>query len=546
MKRMLWGVAALAVSLAGAAEQEFTPAPVRGMMIFKNGISAVRRGFTADGKKSALIGENIEPVNGSLWYSPNVVEVRRMEKEIKEKQNAAFSDWTATCRNQRVTFWVLRGEKTEKVTGTVLDLNAGKKDIPAGSELVVLKCADGKLLALQKHLIVGVECAALTPGSREVFRKRPLWEMTLDPKKGAHGTIDYLTRGFSWIPAYKLVLKKENKMSLEFAATITNSSGSDLKNSEVTLVSGYPNFTDQSLSPMQIRFDPLTGRVYYSESSRYESNRYANQMTMGAGYAPRAYKAKQMADAAEFESGSAMGSYSAAVEDMSGFPLGKLSLKKGEVLYRSLESANGSFERIVRFRIPSRVREQNRSVWIENRVQHDELWDCLRFSNPFLRPISTAPVEIVDGASPVAIAQIKWVNPKQKATIEVTRALTVTGEVVEFEAPSSMPKRGEEFFESIQKNKAGVVIAGCIYGIWYRITDRKGVITVKNYRKNPAKVSVEMQYCGILVSADKGYTDTPVARSFSINPVNELKWEFELKPGEERKLNFRYNVIVNR
>ena len=76
--------------------------------------------------------------------------------------------------------------------------------------------------------------------------------------------------------------------------------------------------------------------------------------------------------------------------------------------------------------------------------------------------------------------------------------------------------------------------------------DIKGRIQLKNFRKTPVKLLIEMDYFGEFVSAT-GKPEKKALNHFgSLNPKNQLVWNLTLKPGETRKLEFRYNIIVNR
>ena len=95
-------------------------------------------------------------------------------------------------------------------------------------------------------------------------------------------------------------------------------------------------------------------------------------------------------------------------------------------------------------------------------------------------------------------------------------------------------------------SKGGSVKGGYYNGSWYRITDIKGRMQLKNFRKTPVRLTIEMDYFGEFVSAD-GKPEKKALNHFgSLNPKNQMVWNIILKPGEERKLDFRYNIIINR
>ena len=58
------GVTALA-----AAVEPIVPAPITGLTLFKNGLAVVER-VAKPGPGPFLVDEEIEPLHGTLWFSP--------------------------------------------------------------------------------------------------------------------------------------------------------------------------------------------------------------------------------------------------------------------------------------------------------------------------------------------------------------------------------------------------------------------------------------------------------------------------------------------
>jgi hypothetical protein len=318
--------------------------------------------------------------------------------------------------------------------------------------------------------------------------------------------------------------------------------GDELKNVKCILWAGTPNIENAGrISPMAIvkylppRPSPQP-RAVFAKAKAYHLNADSAVPASNSEWTPAA---------------------PGLTGNMAPFDIGLLSLKKGEALVRSLGSASGSYENLVRWQIPARQGDNGTRVWKNHGSYTDNLKECLRFVNPFKTAIPNAPVEICDGTK--VLAQIKgtWVNPGEKATWEVTSCHDVKATFVEQEAPSTIKNRGTEIFQRLDygsgkssmrsvKDKAASVKGGYINGIWYRVTDIKGRMELKNFRKTPVKVVVEMEYFGLFVSASGKPEKAALNHFGSLNPKNKLVWTLLLKPGETRKLDFRYNIILNR
>ena len=520
----------------GAAE---IPAPATEIMVFRNNNALIRYQADPKGAKVFTVNGNFSPLEGTLWSSPNVKQIRKTLTEISRKEPVPFSNITETYKNMKVTLHLQNGvNQIEKVSGLILDLN--KQPHSMWNEFVTLKCSNGQILAIQRSRIVGVESASLKPAEKTVKDKKQSWEFTLNPGMGGKVIFDCISKTLSWSPALKMTLLPEKKFSLSRSATVVNN-GDDLNNVKCILWAGTPNIEKANLiSPMAIvKYMPPTP---------------APQPRMYKARLARAMNLSEDADSAYTPSAPGLS------ENMAPFELGTLSLKKGEALIRTLGSASGNYENLVRWKIPARQGDNGRQVWKQNGNYTEDLWECLRFLNPFKTAIPDAPVEICDGTRVLAQIKGSWVNPGETATWEVTRSRDVKATFTEQEAPSSIKDRGKGIFQRFDysggksslprsvkgKEQSLSVKGGWINNVFYRITDIKGRIELKNFRNAPVKMVVEMEYFGEFVSASGQPVKSAVNHFGSLNPKNKLVWDTVLKPGETRKIDFRYNIIINR
>ena len=535
--RWFYSAALLPLAVSGAE----LPAPATEVQIFRNSSAMIRHEVTPKGVSSFTVTGNFAPLEGTLWSSPNVKQIRKTITETEKKEQVPFSQITATYKNQRVTLY-LRGEngKIEKISGVVLDLL--KKDQPVWQEMVTLKCANGSMLTLQRSQIIGVESPAFKAAERSVKEQKQAWEFTLFSKTTGKVIFDYIAKTLNWTPAFKMTLLPEKKFSLTGSATVVNT-GDELKNVKCVLWAGSPNIENLNhFSPMAMVKNaipsPRVRPIEVHEASK-----------------ARAFMMNDVAAAA--------GEYVPSAPGISGnmapFEIGSLSLKKGEALVRTLGKAAGSYENLVRWQIPARQADDGRRVWKTPGTPTSNIWECLRFANPFKHPIPDTAVEIADGSRVLAQIKGSWVNTGESATWEITRCHDVKATFAEQEAPSSIKNRGVGVFQRLEKTavkktprSANVkestvaVKGGYINGIWYRVTDIKGRIQLKNFRKTPVKLVIEMDYFGEFVSAS-GKPEKKALNHFgSLNPKNQLLWNITLKPGESRKVDFRYNIIINR
>ena len=544
MKRFLM----LALSAAFALGAEEVKAPVTGAMIFKNGVSAVRR-TVRPGKATAFdLACDLVPLQGSVWFTGQVASVVR--KEVQRTEKPAFwprHNITKSFAGKKVTLILSNGQNPEReVSGVVWDPDPEVGQARGTSypypyvqenSVWLRRQENGKeqFEMFARHRIVGlrVEGAPKKVPLPEKQNKRPVWHFTLSAPADSV-LIDTLSRGLSWQSAYRIELAKNDKMKLFQDVEIVNNLA-DLENITLILASGFASFlTPEHTSPMAM----IQPGSQNQPMVKYEGNgAFLNQMAAPAvGYMREdmAYRRKAAPSFGTFGAGTS--------EDISLLPLRNFSLKKGEVCHKVLGSAEGTVERLVHWEIASRTRRNN---WNRGgQADAPEPMDALRFVNPFKTPITTSPLEIRDGGVVLAQVKIPWVNPGQKTVVDVTKALSIAGKVLEYDIPAKDISWAEKLFHSVERNRQGTVVGGWIAGRRYRITDVQGELKMKNYRKNPAKFLITLDYAGVFISAEENPKQEKRPRIGSINPESRLVWELTLPAGAEKTLKYRYSLLA--
>lgn len=522
----------LGVSLYGADEAR-SKAPIVKAALFKNGYALVTREVCQIPSKPFLIDEEINPVHGTLWFfGASNLSVTSVERPGTRDNENPFVNFAATYQNRKVTV-TLRpsgNEQSRIIKGTMLRLGKSPSVAPVQpyyrapqpESYLALKLESGELITFSKGMVLSIESDGIND---KISEDKRMLLVQCDPSETPM-FMNYLTFGLSWAPAYRIALSKDAKMRIDQSAVITNEI-EDLAGAEVNLISGFPNLEYMRVtSPLMTAnlaqfFQQLSGQNNYRGAAAMQ------QMVMSN-------------DSMRLSATSGVGAplpETGASEDIHYFPAGKVSLAKGSSVYRDIASAETTYERIVDWEIPDRrnqwgTYERNYS---DKENPYGDLWDAIRFKNPLQAPITTAPVEIVDGEKILGQGTIKWVNPGQETRVRITKSLTVTGTLNEYEIPD---KNGTDYKMSGRKI---VHIAG--YN--YRNPEVEGTLKLHNYRSTAAVAVVKLQFSGELVSAERepeaNVLETGV---YSVNPRRELTWELNLKPGEEITVKYKYSVLI--
>lgn len=387
--------------------------------------------------------------------------------------------------------------------------------------LVYLRLAPGKIIALDPNQIRRVEFAG-----EEVKAARPV--LRLECPGGAAVSVDYLTKGISWAPAYRIDLSDPKNLSITQQAVIRNEF-TDLKEVEIQLVSGFPSVRygaiDSLLSP------GATWAGFFSQ---------LNQMGRGGSdpFDNRAIfsNVAQQVWVSEVPAGAALGPVDAGEGvDLHFESIGRQTLARGETLAVTVATAASPFERVVEWNIPDNRDAEGRHLQDYQRRQQqagtegfDETpWDAIRFANPFKFPMTSAAALLVTAGQVQGQQMATWTNPGEQASIRITKALSISTRATEHEIPESRKNlqiAGNDFYQA-------------------RV---EGELTVRNFRARPAVLVIRRRFSGELLEAagnpGKQLLEEGV---YSINQRNELSWKVEIAAGAEQVLKYKYEVLVD-
>ncbi len=508
----------LAAGLAGvlAAAEPVVPAPVTRITVFQQDLAAVIRRITPQAEPF-LIANDIAPLEGTLWFLPaEGLSVQKVKRELPADNPAPLQNLTESFAGQELTVTLMPQGDTPgaSYTGTVI------KTSEYAENTLTLQLKSGGFLTIPRHRIDTILSNSIP---REIIVKRPAWLVKFRDKAPETMLATYLTNNISWTPGYRLALGPEQLLRLDRSAVINNQL-EDLQDVDVDLVSGDPSIArNRRQSAMAILRQLLQPQP-----------RWAMGMDNGGSYAKASFASEPAcADAAAFSPTASSGTSSDTVLT----PLGKLTLAKGDAYYAPLDSGDATYQRLVDWQIPDRRDEDGR---IQNN-NSGELWDAVRFKNPLKTAITPGPVEVVDGDMVLGQSEFQWINPGEETLVKVTRARSITGTNIEYEAKIEENKERSILSRASKSPREVVWIAGS----YYRTSEVIGEIALKNYRTEPAKLQIKLGFSGKLLSADGEPQVRYLERGvFSVNPQGELTWELALKPGEECKLNYSYSVLI--
>lgn len=84
--------------------------------------------------------------------------------------------------------------------------------------------------------------------------------------------------------------------------------------------------------------------------------------------------------------------------------------------------------------------------------------------------------------------------------------------------------------------------------IYYDLVTVDAGIIIKNFKDKDIKLIIKRSVFGELKECSVDWDFSKVLNTYNynnINPSNEIKWEINLKAGEEKEITYRYEIYVN-
>ena len=569
----------LLASAALAAEPAtLTPAPIVSLALFKNGTAVVTRRIVppADGTP-LLVDGRLAPAHGLFWTdssSPLSVKaaVRRVAlppESIPERASRA-----ETYAGREATVWARVPEGSADALRAVTTADAAATfsvAAPAGDEPAATVALRGVILPPKKAerpeartesfawydwtryetvsrttpagrdgdfalrlangSVVRIPEAAIAAVSAEGgdSAEIPVLEIA-----GATAPFEmqYLARGATWAPSYRLAFGKDGKARLEMAAEIRNEM-EELDGAEVFLVSGFPNVEAAEIPGLLAsgnsvaRFlDSLARqKSQYTGRGRGSTGAYMSQMAWTQNLVPSA-------DLVGASAGEGLPQVpgEGAATDIHYRAAGRVTLVAGATLRLPLGTGETPVSRFVDWEPGFQYDE-----W--GRRQGDDLedqrvpWDSVRFRNPLDEPLTTGPIAVFADGRLLGQTTVRWTNPGQEATLHVTKALTVVGTFAE-----TIPGRIEDY-PTVD-----------LFNSRYRRITIEAKLSATNHRAEAATLRVHPTIDGEFQEGSDApesiRNDGSREARGSVNPRQTLLWNFTLAPGETKELTYRYTTLV--
>ena len=222
--------------------------------LFKNGLAVIKREVTLGKAGTYVLDDVPEPVHGTYWIESvapveSSVEMREVEVPVNELAPGNLQEDLA---GKKVTIH-FKGDKATPTNGTVAKLKTLKSETARSRERI-LRYGNNSSVQPARFLVVQtakgrsyIETSEIayveSEGMEEkIMLRMPRLLLTVSETDKADSKVfvNYLTRGLSWAPSYRVDITDPKTLAVEQYAVVKNELA-DLDGTETMLISGFPS-----------------------------------------------------------------------------------------------------------------------------------------------------------------------------------------------------------------------------------------------------------------------------------------------------------------
>ncbi len=489
------------------------------------------------------------PVHGSFWVEAEQgVEIDRVVSSMKKyKKNLHISEANLLISNpgKKVTlrFSSTGADDVRSITGSVVappkvtklekkhtvSVNElTESDSPDHQNIILFQTEQG-LISINVHNIEEINFHEPITFPTEIVES-PI--VTLELEKASAGKKIYtncLSEELSWIPSYRLELRKDGTATLDAKAAIINNT-IDLENVSLELVSGAPSQLDTSqIDPMALITEDVLqqafgkqilvteNRIYSKPFNRqYVNTNYSNNYIASNGHFEDDFEDESSDDA------DATPAQGTDTGELFFYPVEGFSMKAGDVITQPLYSTTLAYKKIYTWKLndPTEFEVELAKNTPEN------LWSCIRFTNPLDMPLTSAPIEIIEEGRFAGMNKMEYTQSQSDCTIQLSRALSIE---VKKEAAIIDSKRISMGFKSGSRNESTSDVT----------------LTMQNNMDEAIEMEVSQSVVGDIISSSDGAKIQSRANPYaSYNKLQHtIRWNITIPAKSKKELKFQYKFI---
>ncbi len=496
--------------------------PVRTATIFKNGKSLIfKSGKVATPGGNFSTTKLPDALFGTFWAAgPELASVFAHQDSLV-RVDSVFdqNDFFRSNLGKSGRFWLDQGK--EIVEGKILRVTGG-----VYNTLLLLQTSNGKWMQVTTGSIARSEFAEqpVFEGLRKIKVAENRFSVQFKTARTEQDlALTYLTNQLGWTPIYRLDLLDKKLGRLALQAEISNDA-EDLGEAELRLAVGVPNFKYADRPTNLFRFGAELFDRYNRDYSRdFQQN--AQLSNRYVAYESSAHNLEEsVTTGIEFEGSQAEDYFFYAVRPGNFpknsrylMPVFETEIAPTHFFQCDLPPAGPSS--ITAYRNASQLRDEQHEV-----AHFVEFQNNTKF--PWTAGAANITAKTADGQQPLSQDRLPYTAPGAKCKVKI--AVTPEVKVTHAEGDIEQEANAKQYFN--------------------RLYDRVKIeaqVSVVNHKSEPMTLRIRRIVEGTPGKSELGWTTTQEQATLRVNPSFTVEWELELKPGEERKWKYTYDVLVD-
>jgi hypothetical protein len=520
----------VALSATVANAQELS---TRTVTIFKNNRSLVERTATINAPQGRYVHNKLpDALFGTFWISTPEGQLRSVFTALdsieQPKLIADNHEFYDQIVGQPVRVFLIFGPDGRQ--GNVMD-GKFEKIFATGTSyadaLLAFRSTDGKLSMFKASAVSNLEFVktpVLNPKLTKTPQKR--LEVTFDaPRTDQKLSLAYLTSNIGWTPVYRLELNGKDKGRLALRAEVVNDA-EDLGTPELRLAVGIPNFAAATKPSALVSFN----KEYLQNTDREDRN-----YRLGNSFQTQAYAMDygDLADEPTTEEAAPEGNQ---IEDFYFYTIRPGAFPKNSryqyPVFDTEVTPTHYYECVLEMGGPNQYYAYRNNQRGQSPVKYLPVAHYAEFQNKTKFPFTTGVVNLLSATQnteyqPISQDILPYTAPGAKCKVKIaeTPEIKVTHNEGDI-------KREENVLDYFNLNYDRITI--------------EGQLCVVNYKTEPVTLKVKRTLEGKPVSStDLEWKQRQEAATLRVNSEYVVEWELTLKPGEERKWKYQYQVLVD-